>query len=52
MNKERLWYLARVNLLAAMKPDEMVMFNRMRPMFSTAQPLLFCTHSRDEPLVD
>ena len=28
MHEERLWYLARFNLLAAMKPDEMAMFNR------------------------
>jgi len=28
MHKERLWYLERFNLLAAMKPDEMAMFNR------------------------
>ena len=28
MNEERLWYLARFNILASMKPDEMAMLNR------------------------
>ena len=28
MDRERLWYLARFNLLAAMPPEEMAVFNR------------------------